>query len=108
MVTEVSEVYSCSHFVCTQLHVDCYGLVQDEQKCTDKLQGVNLYCSTRKSVCCSIVLWVTAYRKSKCTKYPVWISMGDAHLNGDSLIHWQIPVIQIISHPICIIVGHHW
>jgi len=29
------------------------------------------------------------------------------HLNGDCLIHWQIPVIQIISHPLCIIVGCH-
>jgi hypothetical protein len=92
----------------TQLHIHCYGLIQDEQKCTDKLQGVNLCCTTRKSVCCKIVLRVTAYRKSKCTKYPAWTSMGDAHLNGYCLIYWQIPVIQSISHLLCIIVGHRW
>ena len=84
------------------------------KKCTDKLQGVNLCCSSRNGVvwtetCCSIVFWVTAYRKSNCIKYPSWTSMGGTHLNGDCVIHWQIPgVVQIISNPLCIIVGRHW
>jgi len=32
------------------------GLHRMSKKCTVKLQGLNLCCSTRKIVCCSIVL----------------------------------------------------
>jgi hypothetical protein len=62
------------------------GLHRMSKICTDKLQGVNVCCSTRKIACCSMVLWVTAYRKSKCTKYQ------DIKLE----LQWGTPIWMVI------------
>lgn len=71
------------------------------KNCIDKLQGVNLWCSTKKIVYCSIVLWHTAYRKSKCTKYPCpsewWLSYSLANPSYKSFHIHYVSLLDVID-----------